>query len=43
MKKTKIFDAEIVVYALQDEIRWSHEARYGHRLHCLCASRYVKK
>lgn len=35
MKKTKISDAEIVVYALQDEIRRSHEARYDHRLHAV--------
>jgi len=35
MKKTKISDAEIVVFALQDEIRRSHEARYDHRLHAV--------
>ena len=35
MEKIKISDAEIVVYALQDEIRRSHEARYDHRLHAV--------
>ena len=35
MKKTTISDAEIIVFALQDEIRRSHEARYDHRLHAV--------
>jgi len=35
MKKTTISDAEIIVFALQDEIRRSHEARYDHQLHAI--------
>ncbi len=33
MKRIHIADAEIVVLALQDEIRRSEESRYDHRLH----------
>lgn len=33
MKQLSIPDAEMVVFALQDEIRRSSEARYDHRLH----------
>jgi transposase len=33
MRKLQIPDAEIVILALQDEIRRSAEARYDHRLH----------
>lgn len=33
MKRVHIADAEIVVLALQDEIRRSEESRYDHRLH----------
>ena len=33
MKKLMIPDSEIVIMALQDEIRRSTEARYDHRLH----------
>jgi transposase len=35
MKKTTISDAEIIVFALQDEVRRSNEARYDHRLHAV--------
>jgi transposase len=35
MGKTKISDAEIVVYALQDEILRSNETRYNHRPHAV--------
>ena len=35
MKKLSISDAEIMVLALQDEIRRSEEARYDHRLHAI--------
>ena len=35
MKALVISDAEDVVFALQDEIRRSDEARYDHRLHAL--------
>ena len=35
MKKLSISDAEIMVLALQDEIRRSDEARYDHRLHAI--------
>ena len=35
MKALVIHDAEDVVFALQDEIRRSDEARYDHRLHAL--------
>jgi transposase len=35
MKALTIHDAEDVVFALQDEIRRSDEARYDHRLHAL--------
>lgn len=33
MKRIHIADAEVVVLALQDEIRRSDESRYDHRLH----------
>jgi len=33
MKRVHIADAEIVILALQDEIRRSDESRYDHRLH----------
>jgi len=33
MKRVHIADAEIVILALQDEIRRSEESRYDHRLH----------
>jgi transposase len=35
MKRIHIADAEIVILALQDEIRRSDESRYDHRLHGL--------
>ncbi|KKM63293.1 hypothetical protein LCGC14_1512910 [marine sediment metagenome] len=35
MKTLSISDAEIMVLALQDEIRRSQEARYDHRLHAI--------
>ncbi len=35
MKRVHIADAEIVILALQDEIRRSEESRYDHRLHGL--------
>lgn len=35
MKKLCISDADVMVLALQDEIRRSHEARYNHRLHAI--------
>jgi transposase len=35
MKALTISDAEIMVLALQDEIRRSQEARYDHRLHAV--------
>ena len=35
MKKLSISGAEIMVLALQDEIRRSEEARYDHRLHAI--------
>lgn len=35
MKKLTVPDAEVVIAALQDEIRRSDEARYDHRLHGL--------
>jgi len=35
MKKLSISDAELMVLALQDEIRRSDEARYDHRLHAI--------
>ena len=35
MKKLSISDAELMVLALQDEIRRSGEARYDHRLHAI--------
>ena len=35
MKKLTVPDAEVVIAALQDEIRRSGEARYDHRLHGL--------
>jgi transposase len=33
MKPAKIEDAEVILLALQDEIRRTEEARYDHRLH----------
>ena len=33
MRKLRLTDAEIMILALQDEIRRSGEARYDHRLH----------
>jgi transposase len=35
MKALSISDAEIMILALQDEIRRSQEARYDHRLHAI--------
>ena len=35
MKKLSISDADLMVLALQDEIRRSEEARYDHRLHAI--------
>jgi transposase len=35
MKTLKISDQETMVFALQDEIRRSQEARYDHRLHAV--------
>ena len=35
MKKLSISDADVMVLALQDEIRRTHEARYDHRLHAI--------
>jgi transposase len=35
MKKLSISDANVMVLALQDEIRRTHEARYDHRLHAI--------
>jgi hypothetical protein len=35
MRKLTVPGAEIVIAALQDEIRRSEEARYDHRLHGL--------
>lgn len=35
MKKLSISEAELMVLALQDEIRRSDEARYDHRLHAI--------
>lgn len=35
MKKLQISDADLMVLALQDEIRRSDEARYDHRLHAI--------
>ena len=35
MKALTISDAEIMIFALQDEIRRSQEARYDHRLHAV--------
>jgi len=35
MKKLSISDADLMVLALQDEIRRSDEARYDHRLHAI--------
>lgn len=35
MKQLSISDAELMVLALQDEIRRSDEARYDHRLHAI--------
>lgn len=35
MKALTISDAEIMIFALQDEIRRSQEARYDHRLHAI--------
>ena len=35
MKKLSITDADLMVLALQDEIRRSDEARYDHRLHAM--------
>jgi transposase len=35
MKASKITDRENVIFILQDEIRRTYEARYGHRLHAI--------
>ena len=35
MKALTISDAELMIFALQDEIRRSQEARYDHRLHAV--------
>jgi transposase len=35
MKALTIADAELMIFALQDEIRRSQEARYDHRLHAV--------
>ena len=35
MKKLTVSDPEVIILALQDEIRRTHESRYDHRLHAL--------